>query len=264
MASRQLGIDSSTSVSVTADGGRRPERWDDPAPRVRCVDIVLVAGLWLPNSIWADVCGELESRGHRPLPVALPGVDDASTTATLADQVAAVLAAVDNADRAMVVGHSAACTLAWIVADRRSDTISRVVLVGGFPSSEGDAYADFFPTVGGMMTFPGWAPFEGADAADLDQADRERIAAGAVPVPEGVSKGTVRLSDDRRFQVPVLLVCPEYNPDQAKAWIEAGDVPELSRAEHVAFVNLDSGHWPMVSRPTELAEILDAATEEAP
>lgn len=234
------------------------------ALRVRCLDIILIGGLWLPRSIWTDVCGELESHEHRPLPVALPGVDDASTTATLADQVTAVLAALDDADRPMVVGHSAACTLAWMIADRRPDTISRVVLVGGFPSSEGDAYADFFPTVDGVMAFPGWARFEGADAADLNQADRERIAAGAVPVPEGVSKGTVRLSDERRFDVPVLLVCPEYSPDQAKAWIDAGDVPELSQAKKVAFVDIDSGHWPMVSRPAELARILGAATEEGP
>lgn len=226
------------------------------------MDIILIAGLWLPRSIWTDVCGELESRGHRPLPVALPGVDDASTTATLADQINAILAAVDAADRPMIVGHSAASTLAWMTADQRPDAIDQVVLVGGFPSSDGDSYADFFPLIDGVMAFPGWAPFEGADSADLGEADRERVASGTVPVPEGVAKGIVRLSDDRRFDVPVLLVCPEYSPEQAKAWIDAGDVPELSRAKHVGFVDIDSGHWPMVSRPAELARILDTATEE--
>jgi pimeloyl-ACP methyl ester carboxylesterase len=70
------------------------------------------------------------------------------------------------------------------------------------------------------------------------------------------------LSDDRRFDVPVLVVCPEYSPDQAKAWIDAGDVPELSQAKKVAFVEIDSGHRPMVSRSAELARILDAATRK--
>jgi len=226
------------------------------------MDIILVAGLWLTRSIWADVGGELEGHGHRVLRVALPGVDDASTTATLADQVNVVLAAVDRADRPMIVGHSAASTLAWMIADQRPDTISWVVLVGGFPRSDGSHYADFFPTVDGAMAFPGWAPFEGPDAGDLNRADRERIASGSVPVPEGVSKGIVRLSDDQRFDVPVLLVCPEYSPDQARAWIDAGDVPELSRVNQVRFVDIDSGHWPMVSQPAELARILDAATSE--
>ncbi|MFP4552528.1 MAG: alpha/beta fold hydrolase [Actinomycetota bacterium] len=223
------------------------------------MDVVLIAGLWLPESIWADVGTELERLGHRPLPVSLPGVDDASANATLADQVAAILATVDAADSPLVVGHSAACTLAWMIADQRPEEIDGVVLIGGFPSADGDVYADFFPAVDGVMAFPGWNPFEGPDSADLDEADRERIASAAVPVPEGVSKGVVWLADDRRFDVPVLLVCPEYSPEDARAWIDAGDVPELSRANRVEFEDIDSGHWPMVTQPAELARILDSA-----
>jgi pimeloyl-ACP methyl ester carboxylesterase len=225
------------------------------------MDIILIAGLWLPQSIWAAVILELERRRHRPIPVALPGVDDASTSATLEDQVAAVRAAVDAADRPMVVGHSAAASLAWMIADQRPEAISRLVLVGGFPSASGEAYADLFETIDGVMPFPGWGPFEGADSADLSEAQREHIALGAVPVPEAVSKGTVRLHDQRRFDVPVLLVCPEFSPDQARAWIEAGELPELSRARHVSFVDLDSGHWPMVSQPAEFARVLDEAAK---
>jgi len=226
------------------------------------VDIILIAGLWLPQSVWAELADELERLGHRALPVALPGVDDSSTTATLADQVTAALAAVDAADRPMVVGHSAACTLAWMIADQRADAIDRVVMIGGFPSADGEAYADFFPSAGGVMAFPGWAPFEGPDSADLDEAERDRIAASAVPVPEGVSKGVVRLTDERRFDVPVVLICPEFSPEDARAWIDAGDLPELSRATRVTLVDIDSGHWPMVTRPAELARILDGATSE--
>lgn len=226
------------------------------------MDVVLIAGLWLPRSIWAEVGAELEHLGHRALPVALPGVDDASVNATLADQVTATLAVVDAADRPMVVGHSAACTLAWMIADQRSQAIDQVVLVGGFPSSDGDVYADFFPTVDGVMAFPGWGPFEGADSVDLGDTERDRIASAAVPIPEGVSKAVVRLTNEWRFDVPVLLVCPEYSPDEAKAWIDAGDVPELSRARQVAFEDIDSGHWPMVTRPAELARILDLAARE--
>jgi hypothetical protein len=74
-----------------------------------------------------------------------------------------------------------------------------------------------------------------------------------------VSKSVVRLSDDSRFDLPIVLVCPEYSPEQAKKWIDAGDVPELSRATSVSFVDIDSGHWPMVTKPAELARILAAA-----
>lgn len=224
------------------------------------MDIVLVAGLWLDGSAWDEVVPELEALGHHAIPLTLPGQGDGSADATLEEQVAAVVAAVESADGApLVVGHSAACTLAWLAADRRPDRVGAVALVGGFPSSEGEAYADFFPTTDGRMPFPGWAPFEGPDSADLDDATSAAIEQAAIPVPEGVTKATVHYAEERRYAVPVVLVCPEFTPEQAKEWIESGDVPEMAKAEHVDYVDIDSGHWPMFTKPAELARLLAAA-----
>ena len=84
------------------------------------MDILLIAGLWLDGSVWDNVAARLEACGHRAVPITLPGQGDSNTSATLADQVATVVAAVDAAaGRPMVVGHSAACSLAWIAADAR-------------------------------------------------------------------------------------------------------------------------------------------------
>jgi hypothetical protein len=79
-------------------------------------------------------------------------------------------------------------------------------------------------------------------------------------VPEGVARGTVRLADERRYDVPVVLVCPEFSPDDAKAWIAAGDLPELSKAKHIEYADIDSGHWPQVTKPAELARLLIEAS----
>jgi pimeloyl-ACP methyl ester carboxylesterase len=224
------------------------------------VDILLIAGLWLDSTTWDDVVPALEALGHRPVPLALPGQGDGDASATLDDQVAAVLAAVDAApDQVMVVGHSAACSLAWLATDARPDKVARTVLVGGFPAADGTTYADFFEVRDGVMPFPGWEPFDGPDSADLDDEVKRAFAAAAIPVPEGVARGAVRLTDDRRFDVPVLVVCPEYTPAQAKGWVDAGDVPELARVKHLEYVDLDSGHWPMITRPVELAHLLAAA-----
>jgi pimeloyl-ACP methyl ester carboxylesterase len=221
------------------------------------MDIVLVAGLWLDGSAWDDVARTLEDLGHRPLPVTLPGQGDGAASATLDDQVAAVLAAVDGAPaKPLVVGHSAASSLAWLAADSRPEKVAKVALIGGFPTGDGSPYADFFETDRGVMPFPGWAPFEGPDSLDLDEETKQRIAAAAIPVPEQVSKGRVRLQDERRYDVPVVLVCPEFSPEEAQGWIDAGDVPELSRARDVELVDLDSGHWPMFSKPAGLARLL--------
>ena len=234
------------------------------APSVRRMDIILIAGLWLDGSAWDDVVPPRRELGHRPVPLTLPGQGDGRRDATLDDQVAAVLAAVDAAPgRALVVGHSAAGTLAWLAADARPEKVAGVVLIGGWPSADGETYADFFETVDGVMPFPGWGPFEGPDSADLDEEARQRFAAAAIPVPEGVTKGVVSLTDERRYGVPVVLVCPEFSPVRVQEWLAAGELAELAKVEKLELVDIDSGHWPMVTKPTELARLLAAAAEAA-
>ncbi|HLL64638.1 MAG TPA: alpha/beta hydrolase [Micromonosporaceae bacterium] len=219
--------------------------------------IVLLAGLWLDAGAWDGVVSELEQQGRRAVAVTLPGQGDGNTSATLSDQVSAALATVDAAPGgSVVVGHSGACTLAWLVADARPSLVSKVVMIGGFPQADGDFYANLFPIENGVMPFPGWEPFEGADAVDLDDQARQRFSNAADPVPEAVVKGIVRLTDERRFDIPVVMVCPEYTPAQARKWLDAGELPELAKAKHVDLVDIDSGHWPMLTRPAELARIL--------
>lgn len=226
------------------------------------MDIVLIAGMWLDATAWEDVAPELEKLGHRPVALTLPGQGDGDTTATYADQVAAVTAAVDTADGpALVVGHSAACALAWAAADARPDQVARVALVGGMPSADGETYFGFFEPVDGVVPFPGWEPFEGPDSDDMSTELKAAVAERAVAVPATVTQGVVRLRDERRYQVPVAMVCPEFTPEQAKEWVEAGEIPELAKAERVDYVDIDSGHWPMYTKPVELARILaDLAT----
>jgi pimeloyl-ACP methyl ester carboxylesterase len=228
------------------------------------MDILLMAGLWLDGSVWDNVADQLRARGHNAVPITLPGQGDGNPSATLADQVAAVVAAVDAAaGRPMVVGHSAACSLAWIAADARAAKISKVALIGGFPCPDGKPYFSGLPIEDGAVAFPGWSEFEGPDSADLDDAARQAFASAAIPVPEGVIRGVVQLADERRYDVPVVLVCPEFTPSQAKEWIDHGEVPELAKSSNVSFVDIDSGHWPMISAPAELARILAQAAEES-
>jgi pimeloyl-ACP methyl ester carboxylesterase len=223
------------------------------------MDFILIGGLWLDGSAWDAVLPQLRELGHQGVPVVLPGQGAPPAAATLADQQAAVLAAVDAAaGNVVVAGHSAAGTLAWLAADARPDKVARVVMIGGFTASDGATYADFFEVADGVMPFPGWGPFEGPDSADLDQQERDRMAAAAIPVPAGVAKGIVHLHDERRFAVPVTLICPEFSPEQAKEWIGNGDVPELAKAQSVEYVDIESGHWPMFTRPAELARLLAA------
>jgi len=226
------------------------------------MDIVLIAGLWLDAPVWDEVAAQLEARGHRAVPVTLPGQGDGNTSATLADQAAAVVAAVDAATGTpMVVGHSAACSLAWLAADARPGKISKVVFIGGFPAPDGRAYFD--ASQHGALPFPGWAEFEGPDSADLDDAAKQDIASAAIPVPDGIIRGVIKLADERRYDVPVVLICPEFTAAQAREWIGHGEVPELAKSRNVSYADIDSGHWPMISAPTELARLLAQAAEQS-
>lgn len=60
------------------------------------------------------------------------------------------------------------------------------------------------------------------------------------------------------------MVCPEFTPDQAKEWVDAGEIPELAKARRVDYVDIDAGHWPMYTKPVELARILADCTGPEP
>lgn len=221
------------------------------------MDIVLIAGMWLDGSAWTDVVPEIEKAGHRAVALTLPGQGDGNVDASYDDQVAAVLAAVDATDgQALVVGHSAGCSLAWVAADARPEKVGRVVLIGGFGVPDKELYFGFFEPVDGVVPFPGWEPFEGPDSDDMSAELKAEVAAGAIAVPAAVTQGVVSLTDERRFDVPVTLVCPEFSVAQAKEWVAGDDVPELSRTKNLDYVDIDSGHWPMFSQPVELARII--------
>lgn len=223
--------------------------------------IILIGGLWLTGDAWDAVLPELTALGHTPVPLTLPGQGDGDASAALQDQVAAVVAAVDAAPGpVMVVGHSAACTLAWLAADARPGSVASIVFIGGYPGADGETYADFFEPTGDAVPFPGWETFAGPDSDDLDDDAKARFEATAVPVPVAVTRGVVHLKDQRRYDTPAVLVCPEFSPTQAQEWIDGGDVPELARIHSLELVDIDSGHWPMFTAPKALAELLAAAS----
>lgn len=224
--------------------------------------MILIGGLWTDASAWDAVVPELTARGVEAVPVTLPGQGDGEREATLDDQVAAAVAAVDSAgdprDRRGALGRVHAG-----VARRRCSSRAggQVVLIGRMPNEDGSLYADYFEPQDGVVAFPGWEPVAGPDSDDLSAEQKKAFEGDAVTVPEEVTRGTVRLTDERRYDVPVVMVCPEYSAEDAKAWVE-GDVPELAKAADVTYVDIDSGHWPMISKPGELAELLAGLAQD--
>lgn len=202
--------------------------------------------------------------GHTVRALTLPGMESKNADrsgVSLDDHVAAVVEAVDAGGQpALVVGHSAAAALAFCAVDARPDKVARVLYVGGFPVPDGEQFMNGLQPDGDGVPFPGWERFEGADSADIDEHTKRELLERFIPSPVGVITGTVKLSDERRYEVPATAICPEYSPDDLKEWIEAGDLPELAQTRQLDLLDIDSGHWPQVTQPEKLAElILDEA-----
>ena len=233
------------------------------------MDIVLIPGMWLSARSWDEVTPALEQAGHRPIPITLPGLDAADTdrsSITLADWVAAAVAAVDGVpgDRPVaVVGHSAASGVAWAVADARPDRVARAILIGGFPTPSGQQAAGGQQAVGGEIPLPDWSEMDDADLVGLDDDLRARFRAQAVPTPARAVQDEQRLTDERRYDVPVTMICPEFTVAMLREWVADGETPvaEIPLIRQVDYVDLPTGHWPQFSRPADLAEVIRAAVD---
>lgn len=228
------------------------------------MEIVLVPGLWLNASTWDAVVPPLQAAGHTTRPLTLPGMEsqDADRSGiTLADHVAAVVAAIDAAPApVLLVSHSAGCGIAHCAVDARPDRVVRQVQIGGFPSADGETLLGGLAAVDGEVAMPDWAEVgEAANVSDFDEQQLAAFYAAAIPVPEAVITTPVRLTDERRFDVPVTAVCPEYRADDVRAWVAGGDLPELARTREVEYVDLPAGHWPQLTRSADLAEVILAA-----
>lgn len=231
--------------------------------------LVLVPGLWLNASTWDAVVPDLVAAGHTVHPLTLPGMESRDAErrgVTLADHLAAVVAAVDAAYDAggagvLLVGHSAGCSLAHAATDARPEKVARQVHVGGFPGDDGDPLLSGLPAVDGEVAMPDWKEMgEDANVRDLSGEQLARLYAEAIPVPEAVITTPVPLSDERRHDVPLTLVCPEYSAADLEQWLAAGHLPELERVREKEYVDLGGGHWPQLTQPRSLARvILDAA-----
>lgn len=223
------------------------------------MDIILVPGLWLGGWAWSEVVPELARAGHRAVPLTLPGmhsIDADRSVIALADQVDAVIAAIDAAEGPVVlVGHSAGCGIVYAAADARVDRVARLVLVAGFPAQNGQPLLNGFTPVDGEIALPPWDEFDDADRIDLGEAGETTLRERAIPAPAAIATDIVHLSDERRLDIPVTAIATEYAADDLQEWIAAGEAPvqEFTRLHDVIYIDVPTGHWPMLTKPRELA-----------
>jgi pimeloyl-ACP methyl ester carboxylesterase len=234
--------------------------------------IILVPGLWLDGSSWDEVVPVLEAAGHRTHPITLPGMGSKQadrSAITLRDHVDAVVEVIDSigpaGGKVVLVGHSAGGAVVHAAVDARPDRVARAVYVGGFPAADGDPPADGFTAENGEVPLPDWSAFEDADLGDLDDKALAAFRERAVPSPEHATRDPQRLSDERRYDVPVTVIATEFSTAMLREWIGKGWPPvrEFAKIREVEYVDLPTGHWPQFSRPEELGRAILASTAGA-
>jgi pimeloyl-ACP methyl ester carboxylesterase len=236
------------------------------------MDIILIPGLWLDGSSWDEVAEVLEQAGHRAHPLTLPGMQskDADRSGiTLRDHVDAVIGVIDSLDLAdgkvVVAGHSGGGLNAHAAADARPDRVARVVYVDSVPVGDGKPINDELPAENGEVPLPDWELFDDEDLFDLDDELRTAFRERAIPSPVQVTRDPQRLSDDRRYDVPITVIACEFPSSMIREWVEGGHpyVQELAKIRDVDYVDLPTGHWPQFTKPQELGRAILASAGPA-
>jgi pimeloyl-ACP methyl ester carboxylesterase len=226
--------------------------------KTNAAPIVLVPGFWLGAWAWDDVVSALRADGHDVTPLTLPGLESADadrSAITLSDHVDAICDAVQAAgDPVVLAVHSGAGAAGYAVSDRIPEQIAAMVYVDSGPAT--DALQPDFDGAEMPLNWEELAAEENLDG--LTEEQLETFRQRALPEPGGVLREAPRLTNDARLGIPTTAIATGYTSDQYKEAIEQGQTWLAGFAElrKVEWVDLPTSHWPMWSRPQELAKII--------
>jgi pimeloyl-ACP methyl ester carboxylesterase len=221
--------------------------------------IILVPGFWLGAWAWDDVVARLRAAGHDVTALTLPGLESADadrSTITFSDHVDAICEAVKAADAPVVLAvHSGAGASGYAASDRVAEQIAAMVYVDSGPATA--ALDAGFDGAESPLVWEELAQEENLDG--LSEEQLETFRQRAVPEPGGALRGEPELSNDARLDIPSTAICTGYTSDQYKQAVEQGQtwLGGFGDLRKLTWVDLPTSHWPMWSRPKELAEIID-------
>ncbi|MGW0999049.1 alpha/beta fold hydrolase [Streptomyces sp. NPDC002520] len=238
---------------------------------------VLVPGAWLGAWAWEDTARALREHGHTVLPLTLTGVaeraEEGGPQTDLDTHIADITDFVAKNDlrEVTLVAHSYAAAPVSGAAGRLGERLERVVYVDSAPFAAGMRMLDLMPPeaadqLGQQVTAQGdgWRlpmpSFEGLGLSSsldgLDQGQRDVLSARTTAQPFGTYTQQLTGPAEPGPGVDrVLIACNDF-----RALLDAG-VPMLAFLNQAPWrrFDLSTGHWPMLSAPGELADVLHAA-----
>ncbi len=225
---------------------------------MKSAPIILVPGFWLGAWAWDEVAGMLRAEGHQVSALTLPGLDSADTdrsAITLEDHVATIVEAVRAAGTSVVLAvHSGTGFSGYAASDRVPELIAAMVYVDT-GAGIGAMDADFKEAEKPMV----WSEIEAGENLDgLSEEQRATFRERAVPEPGGVFRESAELANDARLDIPSTVIATGYTVDEYKDAVENeyDFVAGLKDLRNLEWLALPTSHWPMWSRPRELATII--------
>lgn len=231
--------------------------------------LLLVPGAWMGAWIWERTVDELRARGVPASTLTLAGlageVGEDAGRVRLADHVRQVRDAVEGGSgRVVLVSHSYSAVVTGQVADQVPDRVARLVHIGGFLPVDGRSLLDDWGSsqeereqeardvveAGNLWLAPTGSMLE--MEPDLSDADRDFLVEHFRPHPGSTITDAARMSAPVSAQ-PTTYVALSTEGEEA-AW---RDAPETARrAPAWRRLTLRSGHWPMLSRPGDVVDLL--------
>jgi pimeloyl-ACP methyl ester carboxylesterase len=229
-------------------------------PGGRPAPIILVPGFWLGAWAWDEVATLLRAEGHEVTALTLPGLESADadrSRVTLDDHVNAIVHAIRVADAPVVLAvHSAAGFSGYAASDRIPERIAAMVYVDTAPG-KGAVDPDFADAERPML----WDELVAEENLDgLSEAQLATFRERAVPEPGAMVREAAELTNDARRDIPSTFICTGFTAEQYQTyarehpeWAFLAGIPEL---RDTTWIDLPTSHWPMWSRPADLARII--------
>jgi len=224
-------------------------------------DIVLIHGAYQGGWIWKLIAARLRAQGHNVFAPTLDGCAELAhqlrpgiTTETHGEQIARLLYFQDLKD-VILAGTSSGGMVMASAAEKARERVARVVFADALALFDGEKIRDIVKRPAAVNTPLAIGPTRedayGRLLAGLEPALRNWAADRMGLHPEAVFHQPVKLASfwDQTWDADVLYCSQAPNPGEAHIR-RAAD--RLKARWHV----LDTGHYPMLSMPDELARII--------
>ena len=189
----------------------------------------------------------------------LPGLESAEadrSAITMRDHVEAICEAIGAAgDPVVLAVHSGAGASGYAASDRVPELIAAMVYVDSGPA-KGALEPDFEGVEMPMPALDELAKEENLDGLTAEHLETFRRR--AVPEPGAVLREAAELTDDAASTSPASSCAPGSRPSRSRPrsrMATPGSAASASMRD-VTWVDLPTSHWPMWSRPRELAVII--------